>query len=202
MVAHNRLPAPPAARRRGRARASARRRARDRRRDDAGEVQRIGGADRRGSGRRAACAAFAQPLDGVGERELFTRHAGDEAAAADLAAGFEAAVDAGQLAPRRDVRLRARAAGGRRRRSGAAAIVPAPRPPLRACSVAVARRSRATSGRRPARGGAAIQPAARGAHQRAQAAEAVGGDQAGGDERRRAPSRTRPSSRPEAATSS
>ena len=58
---------------------------------------------RRPSARRAA--DLAQSLDGFGERELFAGHAGDEAAAADFAARFEAAVDAGQLAPRSGVRF-------------------------------------------------------------------------------------------------
>src|SRR4051794_41814762 len=52
------------------------------------------------------CAAdLAHFFDGFGERELFAGDAGDEAAAADLAAGFEPAVAAGELAPRRGVRL-------------------------------------------------------------------------------------------------
>ena len=50
-------------------------------------------------------ADLAQALDRLGQRELFAAHAGDEAAAADLAARFEPAVDARQLAPRRGVRL-------------------------------------------------------------------------------------------------
>ena len=48
---------------------------------------------------------LAQPLDGVGQRELFTRHAGDETAAADLASRLEAAVDAPELAPWSGVRF-------------------------------------------------------------------------------------------------
>ena len=72
-------------------------------------------------------ADFAQPLDCVRQRELFARHAGDEAAAANLAARLEPAVDARQVAPRQRRSPRAPAAGGRRRRSGAAARAPASR---------------------------------------------------------------------------
>ena len=57
----------------------------------------------RPSARRAA--DLAQPFDRVGERELLARHARHEAAAADFAARFEAAVHAGQLAPWRGVRF-------------------------------------------------------------------------------------------------
>ena len=73
--------------------------------DDAGEVQRIGGADRDEAAVGRRPAHLAQPLDRVGQRELLARHAGHEAAAADLAARLEPAVDARQLAPRRGVRL-------------------------------------------------------------------------------------------------
>jgi len=48
---------------------------------------------------------FAEGGDGFGEGELFAGHAGDEAAAADFAARFEAAVDAGQFAPGGGVRF-------------------------------------------------------------------------------------------------
>ena len=69
--------------------------------DDAGEVERVGrghGVERAG-GRRAP--HLAQHRHGVGQRVLLARHAGDEAAAANLAARFETAVDARELAPRR-----------------------------------------------------------------------------------------------------
>ena len=55
--------------------------------------------DQRAVGGRAA--DLAQPLDRVRQRELFAGHAGDEPSAANLAARFEAAIDARQLAPRR-----------------------------------------------------------------------------------------------------
>ena len=106
MVAHNRLPSLPAARRHGRARAWP---ATARTRSPAVTMPaRFSGSARADHeaaavGRRAP--HFAQPLDGVGERELFARHARDEAAAANFAARLEAAVDARQLAPRRDVRF-------------------------------------------------------------------------------------------------
>ena len=71
--------------------------------DDADEVGRIG------SGRHCAAvdwvveircfAGFAQGFDGLRQRELFALEAGDEAAAAHDAAGFEAAEHAEQLAP-------------------------------------------------------------------------------------------------------
>ena len=52
----------------------------------------------------SACTAC-HGLDGVGERELFTRHARDEAAAANLTTRLEPAIDPSQLAPWRDVGL-------------------------------------------------------------------------------------------------
>ncbi len=50
-------------------------------------------------------ADLAEFFDGVRQCELFAGHAADEAAAADFASGFEAAVDAGQLAPGGGVRF-------------------------------------------------------------------------------------------------
>ncbi len=52
-------------------------------------------------GDRQVCgfAGFAQRFDGLWQCELFTLEAGDEAAAADDAAGFEAAQHAEKLAP-------------------------------------------------------------------------------------------------------
>src|SRR5204863_6654571 len=46
-------------------------------------------------------ADLAQHADRVGERVLLARKAGDKTAAADFAARFETAVDAQQVAPRR-----------------------------------------------------------------------------------------------------
>ena len=45
------------------------------------------------------CAGGAEAVDGFGEGELLAEGAGDEAAAADLAAGFEAAEDGEEVAP-------------------------------------------------------------------------------------------------------
>jgi hypothetical protein len=45
-----------------------------------------------------------QHSDRLGQRELLAREAGDKAAAADFAATFEPAIDAEQLAPRRQPR--------------------------------------------------------------------------------------------------
>ena len=49
-------------------------------------------------------ADLAQHADRIGQRELLAGETGDETAAADLAATFEPAVDAQQLAPRRQPR--------------------------------------------------------------------------------------------------
>ena len=64
---------------------------------------------------------LAQHPDRLRQRELLARKPGDEAAAADLAARFEPAIDAQQVAPRRQpCAPRVRAAARTRRRSGAA----------------------------------------------------------------------------------
>ena len=52
-----------------------------------------------------AGAGCAEGFDGLREGELFTAEAGDEAAATDFAAGFEAAEDAEEIAPFGDVGL-------------------------------------------------------------------------------------------------
>src|SRR5688500_17015420 len=67
----------------------------------ADQVERV---DRRQGQQRTvvrAPAYRAQRADGFGQGELLARQAGDEATATDLAAGFEAVIDAQQLAPRR-----------------------------------------------------------------------------------------------------
>ncbi len=66
--------------------------------DDAGEVGGVGGGYGDGCG-ALAVASGAERVDGLGEGELFATEAGDEAAAADLAAGFETAEDAEEVAP-------------------------------------------------------------------------------------------------------
>jgi hypothetical protein len=68
------------------------------RNDDTGEVHGVGS----GYGDdlfRELMAGVAKGLGGFGEGELFAGEAGDEAAATDLAAGFEAAKDVEKLAP-------------------------------------------------------------------------------------------------------
>src|SRR5262245_50164123 len=65
---------------------------------DPAEVQRVGGGD--GHLRRLPAAADgAQQRDGLGERVLLAVETGNEAASADLAAGFEGAADAREVAP-------------------------------------------------------------------------------------------------------
>ncbi len=66
--------------------------------DDAGEVDGVGGGYGDDGGAVAA-AGGAEGFDGFGEGVLLAAEAGDEAAAADLAAGFEAAEDAEEIAP-------------------------------------------------------------------------------------------------------
>ena len=128
-----------------------------------------------------SAADLAQAIDGVGERELFAGHAGDESSAANLAAGLEAAVHARQLTPRRGVRL------ARQHAPEDDAVAAQQRPRLR-LDGRFARKppsaSAASSDHRPActaplrRGPAA----GRGPHDRPQTIEPVGRDQPGGDE--------------------
>ena len=66
--------------------------------DDAGEVHGVGGGDGDDGG-AVAGAGGAEGFDGFGEGVLFAAEAGDEAAAANLAAGFEAAEDVEEIAP-------------------------------------------------------------------------------------------------------
>jgi hypothetical protein len=66
--------------------------------DDAGEIHGVGGGDRDDGGTVAA-AGGAKGFDGFGESVLFAAEAGEEAAAADLAACFEAAEDVEEVAP-------------------------------------------------------------------------------------------------------
>lgn len=70
--------------------------------EDAGEVERVGGGDGDGGFGRsggALVAGLAEAVDGFREGVLLAEGAGDEAAAADLAAGFEAAEDGEEVAP-------------------------------------------------------------------------------------------------------
>jgi hypothetical protein len=66
--------------------------------NDADEVERVGSGDGDLLSRRLI-AGRVQGCDGFGEGKLLTSEAGDEAAAADLAAGFEAAEDVEEVAP-------------------------------------------------------------------------------------------------------
>ena len=66
--------------------------------DNAGEVHGVGGGD--GDGDEAiAGTGGAKGFDGFGEGVLFAAEAGEEAAATNLAAGFEAAEDVEEIAP-------------------------------------------------------------------------------------------------------
>ena len=66
--------------------------------DDAGEVHGIG-SGYRDDGGAVAGASGAEGLDGFGQSVLFAAEAGEEAPAADLAAGFETAEDVEEVAP-------------------------------------------------------------------------------------------------------
>jgi hypothetical protein len=66
--------------------------------DDAGEVHGIGGRDGDDGGADAG-AGGAQRFDSFGKSVLFAGEAGEKAAAADLAAGFETAEDVEEVAP-------------------------------------------------------------------------------------------------------
>jgi hypothetical protein len=72
--------------------------------DNSGEVDWVGGGygDRGGA---LAAAGGAEGLDCMRECELLAAKTGDEAAAANLATGFEAAKDAKKVAPTRCVGL-------------------------------------------------------------------------------------------------
>ena len=72
--------------------------------DDTGQVHGVGGGylDLDGG---VGVAGGAEALDGLRQGELLATEAGDEAAAADLAAGFEATEDAEEVAPFGGVRL-------------------------------------------------------------------------------------------------
>jgi len=70
--------------------------------DDADEVERVGGGDVDDGGTLAR-AGGAEGFDGFRECELLAAEAGDEASAADFAAGFEAAEDVEEIAPLRGV---------------------------------------------------------------------------------------------------
>ena len=61
-------------------------------REDAGEIQRIGSRQRDQRPGLSLAPYLAQFADGLGQSKLLTRKAGDEPAAADVAARFELAV--------------------------------------------------------------------------------------------------------------
>src|SRR4051812_37827465 len=69
------------------------------RREDALEIQRIGGRDRRQLARGAVTPQLAEELDRFRQRVLFPGETRDESAAAELAAQLHPAIDADQLAP-------------------------------------------------------------------------------------------------------
>src|SRR5689334_16917963 len=69
--------------------------------DDADEVERVDGGDLEVLGVGGDAAERGEGLDGLGQRELLALLAGDEAAAADLPARLESAVDVEEGAPRR-----------------------------------------------------------------------------------------------------
>ena len=66
--------------------------------DDAGEVHGVGGGDL-DLYVRGLVSGGAEAFDCLGESELFAREAGDEAASAGFATGFEAAEDVEEVAP-------------------------------------------------------------------------------------------------------
>jgi len=66
--------------------------------DDAGKVHGVGSRDGDDGG-AVAGAGGAEGFDGLGESVLLAAEAGEEAAAADLAAGFETAEDVEEVAP-------------------------------------------------------------------------------------------------------
>src|SRR5204862_6368408 len=67
--------------------------------EDAEEVQGVGSRDGEQGAVLGLAAELAQLADGLGEGELLAGEAFDEAAAADLAAGFETTEDHHQVAP-------------------------------------------------------------------------------------------------------
>ena len=74
-------------------------------RDDACEVERIGGADDQHVIIGRSPPDLAQPIHCIGERELLAGHPGNKSPAANLAAGFETPVHARQFAPGGGIRL-------------------------------------------------------------------------------------------------
>src|ERR1700733_7840048 len=66
--------------------------------NDAGQVHRVGGGDGDDGG-AVAGAGGAEGFDGFGESVLLSAEAGEETAAADLAACFEPAKDVDEVAP-------------------------------------------------------------------------------------------------------
>ena len=69
------------------------------------EVHGVGGGDLDFNVGGFAAAGGAEAFDGLREGELLAAEAGDEAASTDLAAGFEAAEDAEEVAPFGGVRF-------------------------------------------------------------------------------------------------
>src|SRR5260370_42485589 len=68
--------------------------------DDAGKIQRVGGADGDQILDRGCATNRAHQADGFSECELLARDACDKASAANLATRFQAMIDTQQLAPR------------------------------------------------------------------------------------------------------
>ena len=68
--------------------------------DDAGKIQRVGGADGDQVLDRGCATNRAHQANGFGECELLSRNACNKASTANLATRFQAMVDAQQLAPR------------------------------------------------------------------------------------------------------
>src|SRR6185503_16861210 len=68
--------------------------------DDPDEVERVAGREADDIAHRARAADGTERLERLGQRELLADEAVDQAAAADLAAHLQAAIDADQIAPR------------------------------------------------------------------------------------------------------
>src|SRR5207244_2484313 len=69
--------------------------------ENADQVERVGARQRHKFARSRLAPDLAQQADRLGKRELLAGKPRDKAAAADLAARFEPAIDAQQVAPRR-----------------------------------------------------------------------------------------------------
>ena len=119
--------------------------------DDAEQIQRIGAGQRDVLLRVGPAPHLAQQRHGVRRRVLLARKAGDEAAAANLAARLQAAAAREDLAPRRQpARFAREQLPENARPSAAATFAPhAPRLHRRACRK-MRRRARRTMAQRPA----------------------------------------------------